>query len=79
MKKLILAFTALVLISSAALAFPGAGEPADLPQSLSIKVTTANSTDKVDDLSPNMGEDHEVHIEEDSRHRVRRKTFRFLK
>ena len=75
MKKLILTFTALVLLSSAALAFQGAGEPVDLFQSLYIKVTTVNGTDKVDDLSANMSEDHEVHIEEDSRHRVRRKTF----
>ena len=73
MKRLFLMFTTLVLLTSAAFAFQGNGEPSDLPQSQYSKVATVNSNDKVDDWNANMGDDHEVHTEVDSRRSVRRR------
>jgi hypothetical protein len=66
MKKLILTFTTLVLLSSSALAFQFANEPPDSPPSLFTKMAAMNSFDKFDDPSTNTGNDHEAHIEVDS-------------
>ncbi len=73
MKKFFLMFTTLVLLTSSALAFQGTGEPSDFPQSQYSKTATVNSTDKVDDWNANMGDDHEVHTEVDSKRSVRRR------
>lgn len=75
MKKFILTFTALVLFSSAALAFQVTSEPTDFSPSQFVNMANVNSADIVDDLNASFGEDHEVHIEDDSRHRVRQKNF----
>lgn len=72
MKRLFLMFTTLVLLTSAAFAFQGNGEPSDLPQSQNSKAATVNSNDKIDDWA-NVGDDHEVHTEVDSRRSFRRR------
>lgn len=73
MKKILLICMSLVFLTGSALAFQVPNEPSDLPQSINSKMATPNRIDKVDVPNANIGEDHDPHIEEESKPSLRRK------
>lgn len=73
MKKIILICTTLILLTSSALAFQGTGEPNDLPRQQYSKMATTNNTDSLDVPNGNLGDDHEVHFEEEGKPNLRRR------